>query len=308
MQADTFPESNEKKFIRDRIFTNDIIPLSKETEKALNYFGLPSGSMKDVIKWKGSIEKIFAVERDQDVVRRIYRNATKIQVRERLRLFEMDLNQVVYLLSLEESLFNAEVSEFPDYTQSKFVEARNTPFHIANFDYFGGFLYPSESGSNKHSESLNYLSDHQSEFKDPFLLLLTFQIRDDGAQHYDDFIHETMQAMKNTGGIRSPNMVPYFTKAKFADVSMHLRRMKFCIPVFVLKTFYESYDVEIRNIYKYKNFLFFSIKMDPRPESGALGRWPPVEDIHRIVSEDVLSLSSSESGDIETDFIPHPDF
>jgi hypothetical protein len=308
MKSNVFPESKEKKFIRDRIFTNDIIPLSENIDKSLVYFGLPSASMRDVKKWKSTLEKVVAVERNQEVAKKIYRIATKIQIRKRLILFEMEVNRVLYMLSLEDSLFNSEVSGLPSHTQDKFSIIRKTPFRVVNLDYFGGFLYPSDDGSNKHSKSLDYLSKHQAKFGEPFLLFLTFQIRDDGADHYDHFIEETINAMENSGGIRSPSIVPYFTESDFSEVSMHLRRMKFCIPVFILKLFYEDYDVSINNIYKYKSFLFFSIRMDPRPESGALGRWPPVEDIHRIVSEDVLSLSSPEGGGgIETDYIPHTD-
>jgi hypothetical protein len=114
--------------------------------------------------------------------------------------------------------------------------------------------------------------------------------------------------MEKSDGIKSPEVVPYFTDENFSNVPMHLRRTKFSVPVFVLKTFFESYDVEVNSIHKYKKFISFSIRLNPRPESGTLGRWPPVEDIHRIISEDVHTLSVCEDGNIIKEIVPAPDF
>lgn len=305
---EAFPESEEKQFIRDHIYANDIIPLRQELDRPLVYFGLPSPRMKDVDQWNGALGKVIAVERDEAKVRGIYRRASRLRIRKSLILLEMDVSEVTNLLSLDKSLFSAEISELPSHTQTKLATIRDIPLHVINLDYYGGFLYPSNDGSDKHSESLGHISNHQERFREPFLLVLTFQIRDTGASHYDKFISNTLDAMEKSGGIRSPEVEPYFTDENFSDVSMHLRRMKFSVPVFVLKTFFESYDVEVNSIYKYKRFVSFSIRLNPRPESGALGRWPPVEDINRIISEDVYTLSVGEEGEIIKDPIPAPEF
>jgi hypothetical protein len=114
---ETFPESKEKQFIRDHIYTNDIIPLRKELDRPLVYFGLPSPRMRDVDQWKAALGETIAVERDEGKARGIYRRASSLQIRKSLLLLEMDLNQVTYILSLDESPFNAEISELPRHTQ-----------------------------------------------------------------------------------------------------------------------------------------------------------------------------------------------
>ena len=120
------------------------------------------------------------------------------------------------------------------------------------------------------------------------MLVTTYQIRDTGAKDYDTFIRNTFKAMGETV---SEEVKKYYLDSNYAEHSHHLRRMRFCIPVFLFKLCYNKYKLKLRKVVKYKNLVTLVMFFEPRSSMSALGSWPPVPEIQQIMDEKIYDLS-----------------
>ena len=286
-----FPETTEKSFLRDRIYIDHILSLEKDLERQLVYFGLPSGEMEDVVRWNNSLQKIIAVERDEDVSLKMRTKAGRIGIRDKIIILDLDMSDVSRYLGMKSPIFRSESQNLLSETANKLKRVRNTKIDVANLDYYGGFLYPTDDDENKHSETLKDLVEHQREFGGKFLVILTFQSRDTGASEYDRFIRQTIDRMDITKD-NSEELINYYTEEGYCEVPIHLRRMIFSVPIYSLKISFDYFRVNLLKSISYKNFYSTVLQFYPRKEKGALGSWPPSSEIKNILSKSTYRVDT----------------
>jgi hypothetical protein len=298
-------ESREKTQLREFAFVRHINKLRQEADRKLVYFGLPSAGMLDVKSWKSVIGHVFAIESDPHLAERMCRTAVQQGIRKTMTLLEMKLSDVLSFLGTEEHNISLKLDQYTRATQDKLLSLRRTAIDIVNLDLCGGFLYPDSNKESKHPQGLENLIYHQQKFSASFLLILTYQVRDTGAGDYDLFISETLDILGNFG-LDTDCAREYYLSSESSDHPLHLRRMRFSIPSYVLKVAYDHFRVKMGRAYYYKNFYHAVFRMDPRKDQGALGTWPPVDELIELLHTPLIHLTSRGSSGIQKDELSGP--
>ncbi|MGI8687243.1 MAG: hypothetical protein ACR2M3_01575 [Thermomicrobiales bacterium] len=251
--------------------------------------------MIDVRLWAHVIDHITAIERDPDIALMMLQKAQRLGVRGRLTLLEMGLVDAMNMMAAEEaSLPPLSISQ-----QQKLREARGIGYDIVNFDMCGGFLYPTLDKDSDNARVFRYLVDFQARRQRSFFLLVTYQIKDTGADEYDKYIDGTLSTLSDTLtslGRSTANVTNvrnfYLAKGSLSGQSPHLRRYRFSIPVFLHEVADYAFQVNALGSWYYKNLYHLIVSFDLRQGGSVLGRgpWPPYDEVKQLLEVPLVRL------------------
>lgn len=305
MPNSPFPDSEQKNHLRLYHLENTLPELRRDLGHDLNYFGLTSANMTDIKRWRFFIDKIVAVENDRRVADLIFRTASSLQVRARTTVIERDLELVCQIMaegddSAQDILAGAELD--------RLKTIKSTPYHIINLDFCSGFVFPRHDNTSSGTRSISNLISYQSKYEDPFVMLLTFATRDSGADDYDMFIESTLNAI-GEAGFETSKLRRFYLATNPRSVPPQLRRLKFCVPVWIHKKGFERYHVSTIGTWYYKTFYHTAIRFRPRLNSGVLGAstWPPVDEMKGLLDGPIVKIfTDGDTGRVLVDEIEVP--
>lgn len=199
MPQNRFPESPEKRELRRRdAFL--IQRFAENKKRSLDYCGMPSVEFLDVETWLPYLRSVTAIEIDSCVA-------------DDMRI-ERDRRNYPIPVVVEEM-------DVLDYL----IKSPNV-FDIYNLDFYGGFLYPRKTGSERHVEGLRAIFGKQSKARRDFVLVTTFNVRESGAEEYLRFLDAVAIDLNSYRNCK-------------ANIKAHqenqFQRVKLCFPVFCLQ-------------------------------------------------------------------------
>jgi len=294
--ADSFPESAQKAYLRRQ----DLQILARQKAAVrhdLAYLGLPAGRMLDIQMWRGVLGHITAVERDPQTALRLLRTAEDIGVRDKTILVEMGLVELAKLLAEDDAQAGRSLADYPQATQRDIRKIRAIQPDVFNLDFCGGLLYG--NGESENAAMLRHLIEFQARYKNPFTLITTLQLRDTGANDYDDFMSSILDALA-AQDVNVYETRKYYLAKKIAGQPRHLRRLRLCIPAYTLKVAFEYFQLVNIRAWSYKTFYHASLSFEPRPSAGALGRapWPPLGEFRAILDAPLTHVAVDPDGRI----------
>jgi len=192
-----FVSTKSKDLIREQYDKNIIKEVSQQKKKALIYFGLPGWRMLDVLCWKDYLEKIIAVERNEEYRHFLLTTAFHNNLDAQLQLLGGDI---------DDSLINGR-----DDFGTPFAEQT---FDLVNLDYEGGIFYKDLKGDSKRINAIKKLLERQSIGKRDFLLLSTFNSRNRDEKEFDstlDTIHSVLASYR----IDSTDAIKWYKNARY---------------------------------------------------------------------------------------------
>ena len=295
------PDSHQKRYLRTQAITL-LTGLKNELGRGLNYFGLPSGRMLDILTWKALLDQVFAVERERDTATEMYRTAGELGIRSKFHAYEMDLVDITRLLALDDDSFKTSLGNLRPAEQKSVLAARATGFDVVNIDLCGGFLY----SKNTNVEAIQQIISHQARRNTSFTLITTLEERDLGGKEYDRFIDETLTELQKMG-LNTSEVRQYYLDPKSNGEARHLRRMRFCVPIFLLKLGNDHFRVSLESTATYKNFFHVVMRFVARTQKTYLGSlWPPVGEVRDILAVPLRRINSGESDKPQVEFVETP--
>jgi len=300
-----FPESRQKEYLRDLHFAT-LVERKIATGRELAYLGLPSADMLDIKLWRSVLHHITAVEQDPSLVLPMHRTAIRLGVDKKIIVIEKDLNDVAALLSMDEKSAKLSLAQLSLSEQVKIRRARSIGYDVINLDPYGGFLYPTDA-VDKNTELLKNFIQFQSRHNHSFMLIITFELRDTGRDHYLEFINTTLELLSSQG-VDVAKTKEWYTAEKGKHPSPTLRRMKFCVPIFLLKIAYDSFQVKSCGAWQYKNYYHTALFFEARSTKNVLGvsPYPPVDQCKEIINRPVIHVEVRDSSQIELSEIESP--
>lgn len=264
--------------------------------------------MLDVRIWQEVLGHITAIERYADVALDMCRTAQLIGVRGRTAVIELPLAEAMRLLALGEQDANLAISQLPFPLQQRIRCIRSVKHDVINVDLCGGFLYPRENGEAENAELLKNLVLFQARQKNPFLLIITFNLRDTGKDDYDQFIAETLIALDNIDIKTDELREFYLGKGVRAEQPANLRRLRFCLPTFLQKIAYEKFEVTSLGAWYYKSaFYHTALFFQPRYGTSALGlTWPPIDEFRTLLRAELQLVKADPEGNVSIRELPAP--
>lgn len=300
-----FPESYQKQYLRDTHFAT-LAERKRVLGEGLAYLGLPSAEMLDIKLWRSVLRRITAVEQDPALITPMLRTAYMLGIADKLTVIEKDLNEVAALFAMDEKSAKLSISQLTPSEQNKISQARSIGYDIINLDPYGGFLYPAEE-ADKNTELLKNLIRFQARHNRSFMLIITFQLRDTGREHYLDFINATLDQLSEQG-VDVTKTRDWYTVEGTKSPSPTLRRLKFCVPIYLLKIAYDSFQVKSYGAWQYKNFYHTALFFEARSKKNVLGvsPYPPVDQCKEIINRDVVHVKAKDTTEIELVGITSP--
>jgi hypothetical protein len=288
-----FPESLQKAYIR-RIHLKYLADYKQSVGRDLAYFGLPSAEMLDVKTWQTVLHHITAVERDQDIALLMYRTAQKMGVRGKTIIVEMDLVELSRLLAMEDKDANLSLAELSQPEQKKIRRIRSISHDLINLDLCGGFLYPRERGDSDNVKLLRYLMEFQARHKQPFILIITFNLRDTGKDDYESFIAEALNQLERNN-LDVSKVRSYYMAKEVKGQPPNLRRLRFCVPAYIHKIAFEHFQMRSLGAWYYKTFYHTALFFEPRKGKSALGLvWPPIDEFKELLQTRLIHIVDTD--------------
>jgi len=142
---------------KDRVRDEDTKLIKNEflrKGKRLNYLGMPSGKIKDILTWRKYLEKFTAIEIDETQRGEMVLNAAREGISGNLNILFGDIEEI--LIS----------------GKDKFGNRLNCPYDIIFLDFFGPIFYVGFSRVKAISALVQKQVGH------PFLLLITLNLRE----------------------------------------------------------------------------------------------------------------------------------
>lgn len=304
VDGNPFPDSPEKRYLR-RIHLDYLSQRKQVLGRELAYFGLPSAEMADVKLWRSVLGNITAVERLPHVAEGMYRTAQQMGVRSRMVLLEGSLLDVCRMLAKPECDMGATLPALSLSEQAKAQRARGTGYDVINLDLCGGFLYPKKSGESDNVEALKLLIAFQARHSMPFLLLITFNLRDTGGDEYDSFISEVLRQI-GLAGIQVSTLERYYFEAAKGQPPQ-LRRLRFCVPAYLHQRAHEHFAAKSIGSWYYKTFYHTALFFETRKGPTTLGMpWPPLDEFRDLLATPMLKVQSNKEGGITTVELDRP--
>lgn len=259
MPINPFPESVEKQVIRirDGLMIGEFRKREFQDSK-LKYFGMPSAELLDILAWEDHISSFTAVERDSDVVKDIEKTIFENKFESISQIVPGDVNQV--------------------------LKSQDIGKHqLFNLDFYGGFVHLKDDGSASIPDALKSLIRRQATYRESFMLLSTFNLRDDDKVEYDDYISTIYK-----------NLSRYNVKFLDKNIDFHIKRgsptnvykLKICLPCFVYTSGLPEFRFELKGLYHYKSLVHFAIEMR-FIKDRALGVVPNAEDLISILNTQI---------------------
>jgi hypothetical protein len=306
--SNNFPETLAKKMLRMEHYSY-IIKKTLLLGRNLIYFGLPSSEMLDVKLWKTHLEHIYAIERDADTASEMYRTIGKLGLHKKITVIEHDLIECSKLLALDLDSATLSMNRLNVNEQGSLTRLRQSFFDIVYLDMFGGFLYERSDQTNTNTEIIKNILSHQKQFNKPFSLILTYSLRTGGGPEFDRFNSEFLNELANAHPIEADELTHYYLTESIEGHPLSMRRMRLAIPIHIMSLGRDSFEVSsIKHwIYGKKTFLYH-VRIDLKPRlAGSLGvAWPPIDEVRRTISEDIIRLNESENGEIVEEILEAP--
>jgi len=193
MPINRFPDSIEKRELRrlDRRALERFCA-NQHHSTGLQYCGMPSVQFLDVREWKSILRSVDAIEYDPEVLK---------DMRLTWPTFEMGIPV-----------------EFHELNVTEYLGITSKVFDLYNLDFYGGFLHETKSGASKTANAIRSLIHRQAENQRSFVLIATFNIRENAAAEYEKFLTAIPKTLHGWKGVKANcdfhNSKPYL-KTKF---------------------------------------------------------------------------------------------
>src|SRR5690606_35167018 len=133
----------------------------------------------------------------------------------------------------------------------------------------------------------------EARHKQGFLLILTFNLRDTGADEYEYFIRETLGRLQEVAKTDTANLLKWYLEDTDADQPPNLRRLRFCVPLYLLKEALQNYQIHPVGYWYYKTFYHASLYFEPRMGGSVLGSiWPPIDELRTLLNFPMFRLEA----------------
>ena len=177
MPKNRFPDSVEKRELRriDRRLLERFLN-KRGTERRLTYCGMPSVEHLDIKEWSELLEHVVAIEYCDDV-------ASDMQI---------EWGRLGLLMPYELNICNI----------YDFLRDTVQVFDVYNLDFYGGFLYEKNSGGSNATEALRALITRHAAAHKGFVLISTFNARENAESEYDRFIKDIEAALNGYCNVR----------------------------------------------------------------------------------------------------------
>ena len=176
MPSNRFPDSIAKRELRRRDVRGiRAFRSSRNLELGLAYCGMPSVEFLDVAEWQDALRSVCAVEMQKDI------------------LSDMVIEWDCRSLGLEVKFVHDNILEF-------MVNSDNV-YDLYNLDFYSGFVYPTADGNSRCVEAVRSLIHRHSQRSHSFILIATFNVRDQGSEEYGQFIDNVPQVLSDWIGV-----------------------------------------------------------------------------------------------------------
>jgi hypothetical protein len=240
MPSNPFPDSLPKRELRRR----DLRRLAQFRAAqgpagGLAYCGMPSVEFLDIRAWKSELTSVYAVELKEDTLAKM-----------RIEWDRLDLELPI---------------EFDGPTNViEYLTRTTTSFDLYNLDFYGGFIYPSKS-KVKCVDAIGALISRHSLARRSFILIVTFNVRDKGAEEYLQFLSKIPPALKGWKNVR---------RCCDEHKENQARRLKVCFPFYCWQAgLANRFSVEVANPVVYESsatmlhfYMEFYWQEQPLPE------------------------------------------
>jgi hypothetical protein len=106
----------------------------------------------------------------------------------------------------------------------------------------------------------------------------------------------------NTSEVRE-----YYTAKKIDDQPPNLRRLRFCVPVYLHKIASDHFQVRSLGAWYYKTFYHTALFFEPRKGKTVLGKaWPPLDEFKELLRVPMTRLETDDFGQIIKKNLPAP--
>jgi hypothetical protein len=173
-----FSSSEAKDYVRS-VIDRSIVKGFRDAEfpdTGLRYLGLPGPELLDLLAWREFISTATAVERGNTDVLEL--NVLKNRLEGRVQVLQADIDGLI--ASAEER-----------------ARLRWWPYSLVNLDYVGGLVNKTDSGQSKRVDAIRCLLEASP--TEPFLLLLTLNLRDDDQGELDNLVAAEEEALSALG-------------------------------------------------------------------------------------------------------------
>lgn len=203
-----FTSSDAKDYVRS-VIDRTLVKSFRDTyfpEAGLRYLGLPGPELLDLLAWREFISTATAVEWGKTDILEL--NILKNRLEGRVQVLRADIDELISSPEPRSRL-------------------RWWPYSLVNLDYVGGLVNMTVSRESKRIQAIRGLIDESQ--AEPFLLLLTLNLRDDDQGELDNLV-DTEEQILSALGLSGVEEV--FTAHRELG---HAGLLKIYVPAFVMQ-------------------------------------------------------------------------
>lgn len=244
MPKNSFPDSLPKRELRRR----DARRISRfrtahGPANGLAYCGMPSVEFLDVRAWRQDLSSVFAVELYEDVLSKMRVEWDRLDIELPVEFWGPS-NIIEYLVKADKV------------------------YDLYNLDFYGGFIYPSRD-KIKCVDAISALISRHALSRRSFVLIVTFNMRDKGAEEYLQYLSKIPPVLKGWKNVKACCDEHKGTQA---------RRLKICFPFYCWQTgIAHRFAVQVSDPVMYEStatmlhfYLEFHWQEQPLPEMGTM--------------------------------------
>jgi len=210
------------------------------------------------------------------------------------------------LLAMEDDVAKLSLAELPPSEQDKFRLLRSVAHDVINLDLCGGFLYPKQKGDSENVKFFRHLVEFQAKHGNPFILIITFNLRDTGGDDYNSFIIQTLNPLGELR-ISVEELIEFYTTDEVGGQPPNLRRLRFCVPTYLHHLAFKSFQVRSSGAWFYKTFYHTRLLFEPRQGKSALGlTWPPIDEFRELLRAPMIRVDLDADNEVTLEDLPAP--
>jgi hypothetical protein len=207
----------------------------------LAYCGMPSVEFLDVRAWRQELASVYAVELKDDI----------------LSDMRIEWDRLGLELPIE---FDGPTNVIGHLVKTERV------FDLYNLDFYGGFIYPSKD-KVKCVDAISSLVARHDRARRSFVLIVTFNVRDKGAEEYLQYLSKIPSVLKGWKNVKA---------CCDEHKNSQARRLKICFPFYCWQTgIAHRFAVQVADPVVYESsatmlhfFMEFIWQERPLPEIG----------------------------------------
>ncbi len=202
MPKNPFPDSLPKRELRRRDARR--IAQFRATHGPANglaYCGMPSVEFLDVRAWRQDLASVYAVELYEEILSNMRIEWDRLDIELPID-FDGPTNIIQYLIKTDRV------------------------YDLYNLDFFGGFIYPSKDRI-KCVDAISALIGRHALARRSFILVVTFNVRDKGAEEYLQYLSKIPPVLKGWKNVK---------KCCDEHRENQARRLKICFPFYCWQT------------------------------------------------------------------------